>query len=72
MSKDYTLQDLDDKLDEIQNLDYISDHNFSVTGDVTGRLKADSDVSNNRIYKYLYTYKTLFKKFLLSVYKMLL
>lgn len=64
MAKDYTLQDLDDKLDELQNLEYISDHNFSVIEDMTGRLKADPDVSNNRIYKYLYTYKTLFKKFI--------
>lgn len=61
---DYTLQDLDDKLDELQNQDYISDHNYSVIEDMTGRLKADPDVSNDRIYKYLYTYKTLLKKYI--------
>jgi integrase/recombinase XerD len=64
MATDHTLQDINDKLDELQNLEYISDQNYQLIEEFSQHLKADSDITNDRIFKYLYMYKTLFKKFI--------
>lgn len=64
MGYDYDLDDIEDKLEELQNLDYVSQENYQTVEEMINHLKADPNVSNNRTYKYLYTFKTLFKKFI--------
>lgn len=56
MTKDY---DIDDKLQELQNLEEISDSNKNLLTEFVQYLRADSDVSCQRQYKYLYNFKTL-------------
>jgi len=59
MTKDYSTDDIDDKLEELQNLEQISDSNKELLTEFIQYLRADSNVSCQRQYKYLYTFKTL-------------
>jgi nitrate reductase assembly molybdenum cofactor insertion protein NarJ len=59
MTKDYSTDDIDDKLEELQNLEEISDSNKDLLTEFIQYLRADSNVSCQRQYKYLYTFKTL-------------
>ena len=53
-----------DKLKELQNLNYISDDNYQNIKEFTEHVRADTNVSNQRIYKYLCTFKVLFKDYI--------
>jgi site-specific recombinase XerD len=53
-----------DKLKELQNLEYISEDNYQNIQEFTEYVRADTNVSNQRIYKYLCTFKVLFKDYI--------
>ena len=52
------------KLEELKNLEYVSEENFSNVEEFTEHIRADTNISNQRIYKYLCTFKVLFKEYL--------
>jgi len=60
----YTKTDPNERLENFKTYDYISDHNYQLFKEFITYLQADSDISDNRIYKYQTGFKTLFKKFL--------
>jgi hypothetical protein len=57
-----------DKLKELQNLEYISEDNYQNIQEFTEYVRADTNVSNQRIYKYLCTFKvsSIFSNSILS------
>jgi len=59
MSKNYSTDGIDAKLDQLQNLEEISDKNKWVITEFVQYLGADSNVSCQRQYKYLYTFKSI-------------
>jgi site-specific recombinase XerD len=64
MTRNYTKQDVQDKLEKVQNQEYVSVHNSELLEEFINYIRADHNVSTNRQYKYLTGFKTLFKKFI--------
>lgn len=68
MPQETRMEDFDkrarDKLEELKTLEYISEENFSNIQEFTEHVRADTEVSNQRIYKYLCTFKVLCKEYL--------
>ena len=60
----YTKTDPSERLENLKTYDYISDHNYELFEEFITYLQADTDISDNRIYKYQTGFKTLFKKYL--------
>jgi integrase/recombinase XerD len=59
----YTSEDVNDKLEKVQNLDYVSERNGKLLEEFISYLRADDNVSVDRQHKYLVAFKTLFQKF---------
>lgn len=57
-------QRIKDKLEKLENLEYISESNYQNIEEFTEYVRADTNISNQRIYKYLCTFKVLFKEYL--------
>lgn len=53
-----------DKLAELKTLEYISKQNYSNIEEFTEHIRADTNISNQRIYKYLCTFKVLYKEYI--------
>jgi len=64
MTRNYTKQDVQNKLEKVQNQKYVSEHNAELLEEFIDYLRADHNVSTNRQYKYLTGFKTLFEKFI--------
>ncbi|MFB6115009.1 MAG: tyrosine-type recombinase/integrase [Candidatus Nanohalobium sp.] len=57
---EYSDQTLQKKLDELENHENISEENYELIEDFYQRIKVDDNIGNERIYKYLTSFKSLF------------
>lgn len=64
MGRNYTSDDINEKLEKVKDQEYVSERNAELLDEFIQYLKADSDVSSHRQAKYLTNFKTLFKKFI--------
>lgn len=60
----YTSDDVNNKLEKVQNLDYVSERNGELLEEFISYLRADDNVSVDRQYKYLVAFKTMFREFI--------
>ncbi|MFB6193380.1 MAG: hypothetical protein ABEK00_03950 [Candidatus Nanohaloarchaea archaeon] len=60
----YSKNNIQQRLDNFQNLEYVSQENKDNFEDFITYLQADSNISGQRIYKYISAFKTLHKKFI--------
>ncbi|MFB6158323.1 MAG: tyrosine-type recombinase/integrase [Candidatus Nanohalobium sp.] len=63
MGNDKTPEDVDERLQELKNQEYISDHNKDMMEVFLHKLRAEDNTSSGRNYKYMYTFDGIFKKF---------
>ncbi|MFB6245645.1 MAG: tyrosine-type recombinase/integrase [Candidatus Nanohaloarchaea archaeon] len=60
----YQLKSVPEKLEEFQNLDYISSSNKELITDFVNYLQADPEVNDPRIYKYIGEFKVIFREYI--------
>jgi site-specific recombinase XerD len=60
----YKLKPVPEKLEEFQNLEYISPENKELITDFVDYLQADPDVGESRIYKYIGEFKVIFREYI--------
>lgn len=57
---EYNQRQLQNKLQDLKDLEQVSQQNYEILEDFYQRIQVDDNIGNERIYKYLTTWKTLF------------
>ena len=60
----YSKNNIQERLDKLENLEYISEKNFEHLEEFVRFLQVDGDISENRVYWYISKFKMLHKKFI--------
>lgn len=63
-SMSYNVKPVPEKLEDFQNLEYVSPENKELITDFVDYLQADPDVSEPRIYKYIGEFKVIFREYI--------